>query len=384
MNSLLIAQNVISRSLRNKKEMALLLILPILGVLLFTFQVRQVADTITSVGLVKSDEDIAAQKLVQMLAQQQDIELVQLATETYQEALAKEQVKMVILLPEQFSTQILQGQKVDVQLLGEEKQLFVSGVSQLINESMVSIYTMAELANSAADQLDISPLQALESMLNEDSTPQLAVSYQMPGQDKGVQFGEISSAIGFTIMFIMTLIFLVIGSIMEDRKNLVLARMSVAPVREWEIVAGNLLGSLCLGLIQLIPLVLVLRSTLGLNWGAQFWQLFLVLFCFLVATIGLGIGISGIIGPKVSPTNIIATVIVPSCILGGCFIPASMMPDILNKISYAVPQHWVMAAIEQVVGRGDISAVLLNIVVIIMFGIAFATFGIKTLKPLDS
>ena len=59
MNSLLIAQNIILRSLRNKKELALLLILPILGVLLLTFQVNQVADTIISVGLVMQDEDIA-------------------------------------------------------------------------------------------------------------------------------------------------------------------------------------------------------------------------------------------------------------------------------------------------------------------------------------
>ncbi len=384
MNSLLIAQNIILRSLRNKKELALLLILPILGVLLLTFQVNQVADTIISVGLVMQDEDIAAQKFVEMLDRQQDFKFMPLTTDTYQEALLAQEVKMVILLPEQLSSKALQGQKAEVRLFGEEIQLFTSSLSQLTNEALLNIYAAAELANNAALQQDISPQQALEVMLADTTAPPLSVDYQMPGQDNGRQFGEISSAIGFTIMFIMTLIFLVIGTIMEDRKNLVLARMSVAPIHEWEIVVGNLLGSLCLGLIQLIPLVLVLRSVLGLTWGAQFWQLFLVFFCFLLATIGLGIGISGIIGPKISPTNIIATVIVPTCILGGCFIPASMMPDILNKIGYVVPQHWVMAAIEQVVVGSDFSAILLNIAVIIMFGIAFATFGIKTLKPLDS
>jgi ABC-2 type transport system permease protein len=78
-----------------------------------------------------------------------------------------------------------------------------------------------------------------------------------------------------------------------------------------------------------------------------------------------------------------ATVVVPSSILGGSFIPKSMMPEIVNRLGNIVPQKWVMDASEKILQGKSIDEILINLVVILMFGIAFSTFGVKFLKPLN-
>jgi ABC-2 type transport system permease protein len=84
-----------------------------------------------------------------------------------------------------------------------------------------------------------------------------------------------------------------------------------------------------------------------------------------------------------NPAILIAAVITPSSILGGCFIPESMLPDFINKIGYAVPQKWVMKAVESILLGEGIQSIALNLVIILMFGLAFATFGLKTLRPIN-
>ncbi|HAE43610.1 MAG TPA: hypothetical protein DCG34_11955 [Clostridiales bacterium] len=159
--------------------------------------------------------------------------------------------------------------------------------------------------------------------------------------------------------------------------------MFTQPVKEWQIVLGNLIGNMTLGLMQLIPIMIVLKIAFELSWGREFWALSLILFAFLIATLGLGVGLAGIMKNKFNPMLLTATVVVPSSILGGSFIPKSMMPEIVNRLGNIVPQKWVMDASEKILQGKSIDEILINLVVILMFGIAFSTFGVKFLKPLN-
>jgi ABC-2 type transport system permease protein len=226
--------------------------------------------------------------------------------------------------------------------------------------------------------------EVIDSLVHGSLTSNLSLDYKIINtKDDSTKVQSLLSAIGFSIMFIMVLVFTTIGTIMEDKKKLTLARIFTFKVREWEIVAGNLLGSLALGMLQLIPVIIVIKYLFDIKWGIQIFSIFIVLLCFVITTIGLGIGISGIIKNNFHPTLIIATVIFPTSLLGGCLIPESMLPSIIGKIGYAVPQKWVMKAIYEILAGGNYNSVLLYIGIILMFAIAFATFGVKTLKPLS-
>ena len=163
------------------------------------------------------------------------------------------------------------------------------------------------------------------------------VSYRVAGTSSGEDFEGYLTTLGFMITFIMIFAFIYMGNLMEDKRRLVLARIFSYPVGEWEIITGNLLGNLVLGLMQLVPLLILLKIIFGLPFDGRFIGLSLILLAFLVTSIGLGIGLSGII-KKFNPVLLIATIIVPSSVLGGAFIPSSMMPEWMDKAGYIVPK----------------------------------------------
>ncbi|OPG99088.1 ABC transporter, partial [Chryseobacterium mucoviscidosis] len=72
----------------------------------------------------------------------------------------------------------------------------------------------------------------------------------------------LSNVTGFTLMFMMTLISSVVSMIMDDRRQRTLSRMYTAPVRAYQIALGNFLGSLVVGSLQVVIVLVLSRYVL--------------------------------------------------------------------------------------------------------------------------
>lgn len=153
---------------------------------------------------------------------------------------------------------------------------------------------------------------------------------------------KLIQSLGFSMMFIMVIIFNTMGTIIDDRKKQLLARTASFDVNLCEIALGNLLGTLI---------------------------------------IGMAIGLSGIITDNLNPSLILATVSFPTCLLCGCLIPQSLMPPFMRSIGYIVPQKWVLLSIGDLLAGSSMYKIFFNLAIVLMFGLAFTTFGVKSLDP---
>jgi ABC-2 type transport system permease protein len=381
MNSLLIAGNIIKRVLKGPREIIALIVMPVILVGVIVVALRGTSGTTLKAGIVELDKGYFSSQMADYI-KKQNVKVVELNEGNYISSLKQKKVNFAVVIPKGFSDAIANGKKVDIDFYSGSSDANIEGFKQLINQNMLRFYTVSETARTISSETGRDIKEIYGSLISETGKEQLKVDYRLAERNTKDTSAE-NPAIGFAVMFMMILIFTTIGVILEDKKNLTLARMFVSPVKEWEIILGNLLGSLALGILQLIPLTIILKICFKLNSISSITVIFAILLCFLVAIIGIGIGISGFIKKSLNPATLIATVITPTCILGGCFIPASMMPDIINKIGYAVPQKWVMGAMQSIFAGENFEAIAMNLIIILMFGIAFATFGLKTLKPLE-
>lgn len=380
MNSLIIAQNIIKRVFKSPREILSLIVLPVLFIAGISFAMGYSSSPKTPVGVVVLDDGELSKKLVAYMDKQIDYKIVKLSEKNYIKPIQDKTVKMAVIIPDNFSADIEADKKVEIGFYSISKDLSSEALKQALNRYTSILYQVSEAVKLTGK----SQQGVFDSLLKNVESEQISFQYQKAGKDSALSDnGSRIPSIGFAVMFMMVLIFTTIGTILDDKRNLTLARMFVSPVRELEIILGNILGSLTIGVIQLIPLVTAFKFIFNLSSLTEIAGLALALFSFLVSTVGLGIGISGIIKKDFNPTLILAVVIAPSSILGGCFIPASMMPDVMNKIGYIVPQKWVMDAIRQVFNGSDIQAILLDLAVVLMFGFAFATFGLRTIRPLN-
>lgn len=381
MNSLIIASNVIKRLIKNRIETVIVIVLPILLIAALVIMSGGQGGS-TSIGLVMEDGDFASVWLRDKLTQESGFDTILTGVADYHTKVQENQLVMAIVIPGDLAGKILSGEENTISVYAKSQSMATANLSQQTNQYLSSMYAAAETAKqlSSVDGKDVSV--HFEKLLDDIRTETVGMIRSNPlSQPASKDMSLVITSVGFIIMFMMVLIFITMGTIQEDRRKLTLARMFVMPVKEWEIILGNILGSLFLGVLQAVPIIVVLGWVHQLSWS-QMTGIFLVLLFFLLAAVGLGISLSGLIRGNFDPITIIAAVITPTCILGGCFIPESMLPDVINKAGYIVPQKWAIGAITQLLNGAGIEKILMNLAILLLFSLVLATFGLKTIRPM--
>jgi ABC-2 type transport system permease protein len=69
-------------------------------------------------------------------------------------------------------------------------------------------------------------------------------------------------------------------------------------------------------------------------------------------------------------------VIVPTCLLAGCYFPYDIMPKTVQKIANFLPQRWLMDTISKLQQGIPFSELYLNILILFAFAIAFFLIAI--------
>lgn len=388
MNSLLIASNIVKRVFKSSKTLGAMIILPLVLIFFIIAAMGGMPASKTKVALADLDGEAVAAKVAGYI-QGLDYEIVAADAGELPRMVESRKAGFGIVIPPGFSAGLQGGQTKTLEYYFSGGDAASAGFIRQLDQYLYGLGGAYAAAGVISGLKGADTEKTASEILAGFAGPQPGAGERQneaeaagADADSGAARAVENPAAGFAITFMMILIFTTIGTILEDKKKLTLARMFVSPVKEWEIILGNMLGSLALGLIQLVPLVLALMVSFREVSFYKFAGLFVILFCFLISIIGIGIGISGIIKRNFNPATLIAAVIMPASIVGGCFIPESMLPDFINKVGRLVPQKWVMDAMGRILGGASLGSVTLHLAIILLFGLAFATFGLKTLRPL--
>lgn len=385
MNSLTIANNIIKRVFKNPKEIISLIIVPVILIIIISFGMGNVSNDKTLINIVNNDNGLYGDYIIDFLNSQEEINIIVHSSLTQEEIdkLLESRNTSTLIITKDFSNNLEVGNKVSMYFSSEENTIEIATLKQKLNQYVLTLYNVNIASTDIVSKNSLIKNDIVQEIIQELNSDILTVGTKYINVGTNESYSSKISLIGFTIMFLMILVFTTVGTIIEDKKKLTLARMYVSAVKEWEIIVGNILGSLFLGVIQLITILITIKYIFNITSFTVMSGISLVYLCLLISTIGLGIGISGIIKSNLNIMTINATIITPTCILGGCFIPSSMLPNIMNKIGYIVPQKWAMEAIINIFNGSGINSILLNLFIIIGFGLVFSTFGLKTIRPIE-
>lgn len=200
-------------------------------------------------------------------------------------------------------------------------------------------------------------------------------------QNESKDIGKPRMALGMLTMFMLMFVGAGMNQILSDKKAKTFMRLFCAPLREYEAVLGKLLANFLLGLIQIIVFLLLATFILGIDWGVPVLYIFILLVFFLLTAIGLGIGITAIISNSQIYTAVNTVLSTMTCMLGGSFFSTTLMKGTLKTISNFIPQKWAMDAFEKLFSGGTFADIQSNLLILILFGAVFFTFGVKTLRP---
>ncbi|QMV40323.1 ABC transporter permease [Cohnella cholangitidis] len=379
MNSFIIAKLNVRRTIGSRKGFISLVLLPVLVVSVIIGLFGQTSDEIVPLAVKNEDGNWLSDEVVASV----------LAVETYRVSEPKgdlEQLKQeayegkwgaVIYIPPGFTDKLLRNESASVQLFRKNEQMWNVSLGMTITETTERIarnIRLAALANPEPSrqaelvrellkqQRDNGPIIAKEHLVKRFSNTFVLV-------------------IGLMLMFVMMMVNQSIHGVMEDRGNRTMLRIYSAPVRTWEIALGNFLGCMTLGTLQLLAILILSRYIIGFDIGIPFGKLLVIMEFFLLAAVGISTAAAGIIKNYAQLSSINNLIVIPTCMISGCFWPVSLMPDFMQKLSNFMPQRWAIVALEEVSSGAALSEVALHIGILLLFGIVLLAYGAAVLKP---
>ncbi|MDB5052581.1 MAG: transporter [Bacilli bacterium] len=354
-------------------------LLPIVLSYLVSSLLSNAYNSAVSIGVLNLDQGEFGTYFIKDLATKPNYKVFQLdSLSELKEQIKDNKVNGAFVIPEIFSESLIQGDQTELTQYewGQSENTFSLSTNiqleiSLFRHSMERLFKVSQDNHYITEQMK----RIWSQQLNESNKAPLLDNHLNPNP-------ELNTVVGLIIMFMMGFINKTIYIITEDRHERTLMRVYTAPIRTIEILFGHILGSFFVGSVQMCLIVFVSHFVLGLNYGVGLFSQLLVFELFLLAAIGLACMLS-----HSQKSSLVAMsqsfIIIPSCMLGGCFWPTNIMPDFLQKFANFVPQKWAIDAIMKLASGLTIQDIRFEMGILVLFAIVFIAFGFSVLKPAD-
>jgi len=330
--------------LRDPRSLYLAIILPIILLILFgyaiTFDVRHIP-----IGIVDEDNSFLSRELISRLEGSEYFDLLYIMSPSteFEKLLDEGKVKVLLVIPKNFSRDIQQEKDTPLQLLidgsdNNTAQIALGYTSGIIldfssNILLERLDKQGALLKPGIPPIDIRPTVWYNSDLRSEN-------FIVPGLIAVVMIILAAMSTSLTIA--------------REWETGTMEQLISTPAKPLEIIIGKLLPYFFLGLIQISFVILIGTFIFKVPLRGNIFYLFCVSGVFLVCGSGIGLLISAATRSQqlAFMLSIIFTLL-PSFILSGFIFPISSMPRIIQLFTYLVPAKYFLIIIRGIFLKGN-------------------------------
>lgn len=148
-------------------------------------------------------------------------------------------------------------------------------------------------------------------------------------------------------------------SVAREREQGTFDQLLVTPFTPLQILIGKALPSILLGLVQSTIIFLIILFWFQIPMNGSVWLLYLGLFMFTVAAVGIGLSISAVSLTMQQAMLYTFILVMPLMLLSGLLTPVRNMPAILQLATYVNPLRFGIDLVRRVylegAGFGDVA-----------------------------
>jgi ABC-2 type transport system permease protein len=189
---------------------------------------------------------------------------------------------------------------------------------------------------------------------------------------------SVAGIIGFAIVGLG--IFGPVNYFPQMKKEGVLRRLHITPLRAWQFFISNVLSNAVIGLFSIAIMIAVARVVLHFNIIGNYLELAIWLILGILTIFGIGLAIGGWARNENQAAPLANIIVFPMLFLSGTFFPRFAMPEWLQHVTAFFPLTPVIDGIRMIATEGkhltDLGPQLglIAIWVIIIYAIAFRVF----------
>jgi ABC-2 type transport system permease protein len=411
MNTVSVTLKDILILLKDRGQIVVLFLVPIGFILAFSaaFAVgQQLEEEIITVPVVNLDpgSDMSA-LLLEKLNDGRGLETRDYSQSQAETDLAAEKIKLALTIPAGFGADVQAGTRTTLRLMYgptasdseiEAVRLVVDGVASdlsLETQLVGGLSQMAAMMGDAPPEVQVLTaerieIQARSQFERAQESPLVSLSAKWPDQ---ITMGREDfnpstfSVAGFAVMFAFLTAQATATSIFDEKKEGTFRRLLAAPLDKWELLIGKMLPNFVVAILQMVIVVaasMVLLPLIGQDapsLGRSPLGLALVTILVALCSTSLGILLAALCRTESQVGGVSSVVLWVAGMVGGAFIPAFVLGNLLNAIGRVVPHYWALQAYNDLMIRGlGVADILPELGMLAGFTALFFIIGLRRFK----
>ena len=318
--------------LRDKRTLMVLFGMPIVQILLFGFALStEVKDT--KLAILDQDKTQSSIELISKLDANQyfDIDRNLKSIAEAEDAFKGGKIKMILVIPAQFSQDMNSGKKTQLQLITDGTDLNLANqIYNFMSNIILDFYGQQTLQQNSGVQPEIRMLY----------NPQL----------KGAP-NFVPGVMAFILLIICVLMTAI--AIVREKETGTMEILLVSPMKPYIIILAKAIPYFILSILILISILILSITVLDLPIKGSLPLLFAISIIFIITNLLIGIVISIVTDSQQTAMliSLIGTML-PTLMLSGFMFPVENMPLPLQVVGNIIPAKWYYEIVKNIMIKG--------------------------------
>jgi len=365
-----LAVRIIRQFLRDRRTLALLFVVPVVVMGLFSYILKAKAQPFRVAVIAAGPDDRRVGDLLrELLIQNANVEMKEVAEPEVTAALKDGRLQGAIVIRGAGMERLKAGKPMGMELDLEG------------SDPMTSRDFVRELQRIQRPLLDA--LRGLIFLSDQDAQmlapPNLTVRFLYGGE----QFTETDflapPAMAFLAFFFVFLLTAV--SFLRERTQGTMERLMASPITRLEIICGYLLGFLLFVLAQTGVIIFFILYVIKIHYLGSLLNILLVEFILVIGAANMGILFSNFAKNEFQVAQFIPLVILPQVLLSGLLWSIESMPKALQYLAYALPLTYANLALRSLMIKGlSLAQALPELLVLLAFALLMVIGSVFSMR----
>lgn len=315
-----------TQTLRDRRTLAIVLILPVLLLFLFGYAVEMQVDHIPTL-VVDNSRDQRSWEFLEAMGTSGffDIEYYVESEADAIKAIDEGLARVAIVIPPDFAAAIERG--------NAQALVVVDGSDAMTVQSAFSAATTVGEAHAVdllTEKLERSGLQGAASLAPLDVRTRVlynpdvrSIVFMVPGM------------VGLILQ--QQTVMLTALAIVRERELGTIEQLLVTPIRPWELMLGKILPNVLIALLNMCTILALGVFWFGVPFKGSLGLFFWMSLLFMFSGLGLGILVSTVSANQRQAQQLSALIMLPGMMLSGYVFPRSQMPVLIQRLGDLLP-----------------------------------------------
>lgn len=364
-----IAKNVLKLTLRKKTSILVFMLLPIMSIFISQY-LNTTTQPSVKIGVCDEDKSKLSKDLTDYLIGKDNTKVVPVKKDKIDKKILNKSLDTVIVLDKGFENDIIDSKFKNLDMIT------VKGADVTIwQENYLNYYIGNLLDISKSSSQD---KETFFKVYDDFKTKENNITKEKI-KDETNSIGVSKQSISLLLVFMLSGATVSSQTIAKDKSNKIFNRLLSSPIKISSYILGNFIANFLLNTIQVVT-ILIFAKLLNLNYHMPMGYVFILLSSFSLVSVGLGMFLASVSNSSAQVGYLSNAIIVPTCMLSGCFWPIEFMPKVMQNIALLLPQTWVIKSIDTLQSGNSILSVSSNILIVICFAILLLGLSIFNIK----